>query len=112
MAEYSVPNGHIGAHEKTLVADTTDTVTFEIGDPQTPGWAQLPKDVEILSDGAAPIWVTVDGTEPQVGSTACHYIPAFATSNIIDVRDTDPQDAVIVKLKSSGNPTYSVASAG
>lgn len=111
MASYTVPNGHVGAHAKTLVATTVDTVTFALGSTGSPGWARMPKSVEILTDGAADIYVTVDGTTPTVAGTPCYRVPPFPGSTIIDVRDSDPNDAVVVKLISSGTPTYSVSRA-
>lgn len=112
MAEYEVPNGHVGAHEKTLVGGVVDTVTFALGDPSAPGWARLPTAVEILTDGAADIYATVDGSVPSVGGTNCYRVPAAAGAAVIDVRDSDSTDVVVVKLISSGAPVYSVSRAG
>lgn len=111
MANYTVPNGHIGAHAKTLVASTVDTVTFALGSTGTPGWARMPKSVEIISDGAADIYVTVDGTVPAVAGTPCYRVPAFPGATVLDVRDSNPVDEVVVKLISAGTPTYSVSRA-
>jgi hypothetical protein len=112
MASYTVPIGHIGAHNKTLVAATVDTVTFALGSTDTPGWAAVPKAVEVLSDGSAPIYVTVDGSAPTDGGTHCYQVPAYAGATVIDVRDANPNDAVVVKLISTGTPVYSVSRAG
>lgn len=111
MASYTVPNGHIGAHEKTLVASTVDTVTFALGSTGTPGWARMPKAVEVLTDGVDDIYVTVDGSVPTVAGSACYRVPAFPGATIIDVRDTNPNDEVVVKLISGGTPMYSVSRA-
>ncbi len=111
MASYTVPSGHIGAHAKTLVVSTVDTVTFALGSTSTPGWGKLPKQVEILTDGAADIYVTVDGSAPTVAGTHCYRIPAFAGSTVIGVSDTNSLDAVVVKLISAGTPVYSVSRA-
>lgn len=111
MATYSIPNGHVGAHAKTLVASTVDTVTFVLGSTGTPGWARMPKAVEVLTDGAADIYITVDGSTPTVAGTNCWRVPASLGSVVIDVRDADPNDPVVVKLISVGAPVYSVSRA-
>lgn len=110
MASYEIPNGHVGAHEKTLVANTVDTVTFATGSTGTPGWARMPKEVEILTDGDADIYVTIDGTAPTVMGTACYRVPAMPGSTVIDINDATVVP-VVVKLISSGTPTYSVSRA-
>jgi hypothetical protein len=113
VAEYTVPAGHIGVHEKTAVAGSVDTVTFEVGAASAPGWARrLPRQVEILTDGAAAMYVTVDGSTPTVAGSHCYPVPAAAGSTVIDVRDANAIDAVVVKLISSGTPVYSVSRAG
>lgn len=110
MATYTVPNGHIGAHAKTLVAATVDTVTFALGSTGTPGWARMPKQVEILTDGTADIYVTVDGSTPTVAGTATYRVPALPGATVIDLNDSQTT-AVEVKLISAGTPTYSVSRA-
>jgi hypothetical protein len=113
MATYTVASGQLAIHAKTLAANAVDTVTFTIGDPHGgAGWANVPKQVEILSDGAADIYVTVDGSAPTVGGQNCYRLPAFAGATVIDVEDADPQDAVLVKMISAGTPEYSVSRAG
>jgi hypothetical protein len=95
-----------------LVAATVDTVTFEVGTPGTPGYARLPKEIEVLTDGSADIYVTVDGSTPTVAGTHCWRVPAAAGVTAIDVRDSDPSDPVVVKLISTGTPEYSVSRSG
>lgn len=112
MADYEVPNGHVGVHEKTLAADVVDTVTFAVGDPGTPGWARVPNAVELITDGAADIYLTVDGSTPVVAGTRSWRMPAYPGSVVVDVRDATPTDPVVVKLISAGTPTYSVSRAG
>ncbi len=111
MADYTVPNGHVGVHEKALVASTVDTVTYALGTPGTAGAARVPQAVEVYSDGAANIYVTVDGSAPTVAGTHCWRVPAVAGASVISVADAVPGDAVVVKLISSGTPTYSVSRA-
>lgn len=111
MANYTVANGEIGVHAKTLVAATVDTVTFALGATGTPGWARVPKKIEVLTDGAADIYVTVDGSTPTIAGNNCWRVPALPGASIIDVTDSNPTDAVVVKLISAGTPTYSVSRA-
>lgn len=111
MGSYTVPNGHVGVHEKSLVAATVDTVTFQLGSVGTTGWARVPKQIEVLTDGADDIYVTVDGSAPTVAGTHCWRVPAVAGASVIDVHDTNPVDEVVVKLISAGTPIYSVSRA-
>ncbi len=111
MAEYAVPSGHIGAHAKTLVGNVVDTVTFQTGSPSSPGWGRMPKQIEVLSDGADDIYVTTNGSTPTIGGTHCYRIPPLPGASVIDVQDEDRLDAVVVKLLSDGTPTYSVSRA-
>lgn len=98
MASYTVAAGLIAAHAKTLVAATVDTVDF----------AGNTSAVEVLSDGAAAIFFTTDGTTPTVNGGNCYVIPAGGVSSVI-VPDRDFDG--VVKLISSGTPTYSVTRA-
>jgi hypothetical protein len=99
MATYTLAAGDIGAHNKTLAAGVVDTVTF-------------PADfhrITIISDGAAAIFYTTDGSTPTVAGANCYILPAGAVS--ADTRT--PQDVgagagTTVKLISAGTPTYSV----
>ena len=112
MAEHTVPVGHVGAHAKTLVAATVDTVTFALGTAGTQGSARMPQAVEVYSDGSADIYVTVDGVAPTVAGTHCWRLPGQAGATTISTADNDPGDPVVVKLISSGTPVYSVSRAG
>lgn len=112
MAAYTVTVGQIGAHAKVLGAGVVDTVTFSIGATGTPGWANVPQVVEVLSDGIADIYVTVDGSTPTVAGGNTHRVSAAHQSLQIPVDDGNAEDAVVVKLISSGAPTYSVSRAG
>lgn len=109
MASYTVLPAEKGAHEKTLVASTVDTVTFSVGgDTTVVGWANVPKRVEILTDGAADIYYTKDGSTPSVGGNGTYRIPAAGGSTIFDTKDSNDQDPVVIKLISAGTPKYSV----
>jgi hypothetical protein len=110
MASHVVPSGHIGAHAKTLVAATADTVTYELGTVGALGWNRMPQAIEILTDGVADIYVTTDGTAPTVGGSHCWRVPAVAGASRIDLGDQQAVNTpVVVKLISAGTPTYSVS---
>lgn len=113
MTNYSVANGNVGAHAKVLSANVVDSVTFQPGTAGTVGWARVPKKIEVLTDGLADIYFTVDGSVPTVGGSNCYRVPIGGTSSLsVPVTDSDPTDAVVVKLISSGAATYSVSRAG
>lgn len=101
MASYEVAAGKVGAHAKALVADTVDTVTFKT----------RAASVEVVSDGTAELYFSIDGTTPTVGGDNCYYLPATASSREVPV----PTEAlvggaeVVVKLISHGTTHYSVA---
>lgn len=114
MANYTVAAGQVAAHAKLLTVSTVDTVTFQLGSTSSPGWAaRLPKKVQVLSDGVADIYFTVDGSTPTVAGSNCYRVPAVAAASVVvSVADSDPADPVVVKLISSGAATYSVSRAG
>jgi hypothetical protein len=96
MAEHVVPARAIGAHSRQLEAEVVDTVTF----------ADDLRVVEVVSDGAAELYFTVDGGMPEVGDPFAHYMPAVPSSRTIG---SGRGGATVVKLISPGTPTYSVA---
>ncbi len=99
MASYSA--GAVGIYEKTLVADTVDTVTF----------ADWPEEIEVISDGDAAIFVRVDGTAPAINSGDAWMLPAGAQySRTIPIHEDDAahDGGLVVKLISAGTPTYSI----
>jgi hypothetical protein len=97
MAVHNIPEGGFAVHDKQLTANTVDTVNFS-HDPQK---------VEVLSDGTAEIYVTVDGSDPTVGGASTYKLPARPCVRVIShVSRIKP-----VKLISSGTPTYSVSRA-
>jgi hypothetical protein len=98
MASYSVTAGQVGAYEKTAVANTVDTITF----------ADNVSRVEVISDGAASISVSVDGSTPTVLGAGGYYLPAVACVRVFPAQ---PTNGTVVKLISSGTPKYSVSKA-
>jgi hypothetical protein len=66
MADYKLTTGQHGAYQKTLAPAVIDTVSFE----DDIGY------VEILTDGAAAVYVTTDGTDPVPRAPESWEIPA------------------------------------
>jgi endonuclease YncB( thermonuclease family) len=97
MSVHKVGRGEVGAHEAVLAANTIDTVEF----------ASNLSDVEVVSDGSAAIYFTVDGDTPAVKGPNCFYLPAGgACSREVASKANQP---TVVQLISTGTPTYSVA---
>lgn len=94
MAAYTVAEDKIAKHNILMVANTEDTVTF----------FDNPSRVEVLTDGAAKVYVTTDGTPATVGGDSTYIIPAIAGVRVIE--HWDPTAAV--RLISPGTPTISV----
>lgn len=85
----------------TLVASVVTTVSF-------PG-AGAPSRVEVLNvDGAAEIYVSVDGTNPTVGGDGYWVLPAAIGSLEVDPH-TPASGSATVKLISAGTPKVSVS---
>lgn len=96
MADHVIAQNEIGAHEITLVANVVETFTFA-ADVET---------VEILShDGAAPIYVTLDGSAPAVKGPSSFVLPAAMGSSVLQPRTSG---RTVVRLISTGNPVVSV----
>lgn len=94
MAVYDVGTGKVGVHDKALAANVMDAVNF----------ADDPGAVEVVSDGAAKVYVSVDGSAATVGGANTYLLPAVACSRVIE----HPGDPRAVKLISAGTPVYSV----
>lgn len=93
MAVYTIAAGKVAVHDKTLAGSTVDAVNF----------AEDPGEIEILTDGAAALYFTIDGTTPTVSGASTYVLPAVACSRTIKHPGTQP-----VRLISSGTPKYSV----
>ena len=97
MATYAASAGDVAVYNKTLGADTVDTVTF----------TEDRESVRVYNDdGADVIWFTVDGSTPEANGAKSYRVPATAGASVtVDVRTGA---ATSVKLISAGTPTYSV----
>lgn len=93
MGDYTA--APIGVYAKTLDADAVDVVRFDTGIDE----------IEIFSDGAAAIYVTVDGSAPSVEGGDCYELPAMTCTRVIAIGSND---AATVKLISAGTPMYSI----
>jgi hypothetical protein len=108
VASYTVNAGERGARNKTLVANTVDTVTF-------PAWRDS---IEIWTDGTASIAFTTDGSTPTVDAATGEWLPATASTRTVKVSrlpaagsPSGAPAATVVKLISTGTPKYSVQAA-
>lgn len=99
MTAYAIAEDEVAAWSKTLAAATVDTVTFTDRHVAT---------VRVYRESGAAIFFTTDGTVPTVNGAHCHRVPADLP--YVDV-DVDTGGATVVKLISSGTPTYSVEGA-
>lgn len=80
----------------TLSAGTVATITLGV----------IANQVEILNvDGAAEVYVTVDGSTPTVGGDGAWCLPAAIGSLELEPRTSS---RTVVKLISSGTPRVSV----
>lgn len=100
MPDVTVAAGKVAAHGVTLAANQVSTVSF----------TDNIRAVDVISDGAAPVYYTVDGSTPTVAGAGCYLIPAGVTG--VDTRDTTNSGNTsvldVVKLISAGTPTVSV----
>lgn len=104
MAAYEIEADKVGAYAKTLKAETVDTVTVK-----SPSAF-----IELITDGSALIYFTLDGTAPTVGGANCYVLPAAASVREIRTRASELANAsgdLEVKLISAGTPEYHVARA-
>lgn len=99
MATHKVSRDAIGSYEHALTADTVDTVEF----------ASNLAAVEVVSDGAAAIYFTIDGDAPTIKGADCFYLPGGAICSRAVA--SKKNQATVVRLISVGTPIYSVAKA-
>jgi hypothetical protein len=97
MAKHEVPDNNIGVYSQKLTANTVDEVDF---------FDSLAA-IEVISDGTAKIYFTVDGSTPTVGGQNTHEIPAVASARTVLTRKGE--SGTVVKLISTGTPVYSVS---
>lgn len=96
MPTYAVPAGDIGAHALALTANTVTEVDF----------ADDLDRVEVVTDGAAAVYFTVDGSVPTIAGTNTYFLPAA-----LGAKEAHPPTGggTKVRLISAGTPTVSVA---
>lgn len=87
------------AYHGTLVASTVDTVTLS----RTYARVQV-----INRGGTSEIYWTTNGTNPTVGGDDCYVVASPIGSSDTRANFQAPQNTCVVKLISTGNPTYSV----
>ena len=97
MADHTVAAGERGTAAFALTAATVDTVTF----------TDKISEVEVITDGAADVWYTTNGSTPTVGGKNCWYLPTNAVADVRAVTSSQGS-AAVVKLISAGTPTLRV----
>jgi hypothetical protein len=103
MATYTVAAGTVGAHAKTLTANTEDTVEFD----ENISAARVLV-LAAASGSTAPIYITGDGTAATVAGARTHALPAVAGAEAVIELDPGVDD---IHLISAGAHTYSVEKA-
>jgi hypothetical protein len=101
MANFTVAAGNVAKHAWTLTANQVDTITF----------ADNIGTVDVITDGTADVYFTVDGSTPTVAGANCYRIPG-AGGAMVDTRTTLQTSASggadVVKVISAGTPSVSV----
>lgn len=95
MADYTIGLDEVAVHAKTLQPNVVDTVTF----------TRNVDNITIISDGAADLYYTMDGTMPVVAGPRTYRLPGGFGG--FDERPA-PLGIDAIKLVSTGSPTYSV----
>lgn len=98
MASYQVAASGYSSQDNTLTANTADTVTF-LADALS---------IEVMTDGTAAVYVTVDGTTPTISGANTFKLPAVGSWNTLTL-SVPNEGAPVVKLLSAGTPVYSVS---
>lgn len=98
MAEHELKAGDVSVAGVKLTAATVEVFKS----------AEYLAGMEIISDGAAAAYMTIDGSEPTVGGANCYVLPAnVCVRNIAGSGNrTEPP---VVKIISAGTPTVSVS---
>ncbi len=104
MAEFEVKDGDISVHDKTFTANTVDSIAFN-----TP--LKDAEVIRIISDGAAKIYGTLDGSTPTIGGAKTFIIPAVPSVLEEQIGSRFSSAPTVVKLISQGTPTYSITRA-
>jgi hypothetical protein len=87
------------AYHGTLTAATVDTVNL----------SRVYGRVQVLNRGGAnEIYWTTDGTAPTVGGDNCWVVPSQVGASDIRANSQAQSNTCVVKLISTGTPTYSV----
>jgi len=100
MADHTIAQSELAAHEITLTAGTIEAFVFE-GDVTA---------VEVFShDGAAIVYATIDGSTPVVRGAKSLAIPAAQGGTIF--APPGYRGRFVVKLISEGTPKMTVSRA-
>jgi hypothetical protein len=87
------------AYHGTLVAATVDTVTL----------SRVYGRVQVLNrGGASEIYWTTNGSNPTVGGDDCFVVASVVGASDTRANSQAQSNTCVVKLISSGTPTYSV----
>lgn len=100
------PTPEVAAHVD-LAADVVTEVVFNT-DPATPGPLPPPAVLElevVVHSATAPIWFTLDGSNPVARGKRCFVVPAAPAS---DVRVPSTFRPTVVKLLSTAAAVVSV----
>ncbi|MFJ3950305.1 hypothetical protein ACIPXV_09570 [Streptomyces libani] len=96
MATHTVAKGDLGAHAIALAANTVETTTFS---------EDLDEVTIVSMDGAAALYITVDGRTPTVGGASTRVMPAAIGAITLEVPTAGNS---VVKVISPGTPTISI----
>jgi hypothetical protein len=100
MSTFTMAATDVGLYAKTLAASTEDRVTVNrsrSGDAIA---------VTVISDGAAALYFTTDGTAAVVAAVNTYELPAGVVSRLSVLL---PVGVTEVRLISAGTPKYSVS---
>lgn len=95
MKTVTITREQVAAHHLTITDEPTRVTILG-----------LPFTVEIISDGAADVWYTLDETEPQPRGERCYLMPAGGRS--VDERATNGRSQLAVTLIAEGTAVVSI----